>query len=75
MSETVRRRELADVLTAALHEEAGAERYRRSQIQARRGRTNAFHRARPLEFDENGFPIAQLNPGFAARLARLLTPE
>jgi hypothetical protein len=59
---------------AALSEEAGAERYRRSQVDARRGRTNAADRARPMEFDESGFPLPQRSPSFVERVARLLNP-
>jgi hypothetical protein len=72
MSDQARRRELADALAAVLHQEAGAERYQRSQKQMRRASTDAVDPARPLEFDESGFPIAQSSPSFTARVARLL---
>jgi hypothetical protein len=75
MSEQVSQRELGDALAAVLNEPAGAERYRRLQWEARRGGPEAGDRPRPLEFDESGFPIRQQNPGFASRLARLLSPN
>jgi hypothetical protein len=34
--------------------------------------TEAVGRARPLEFDRNGFPVAQRNPSFVTRVAQLL---
>ena len=67
-----RQRELGDALAVVLQEQAGAERYRRRQRQLRRGRTETLDRPRPLEFDENGFPIAQRTPSFITRVARLL---
>ncbi len=66
-------RELGDALAAALNEQAGAERYRRRQAQVRLGRTDRAGRPRPLEFDENGFPVAQGTPSFVTRVARLLS--
>jgi hypothetical protein len=65
-------RELGDVLALVLQEQAGSERYRRRQAQVRRGRTEPLDRARPLEFDESGFPIAQRTPSFVTRVARLM---
>jgi hypothetical protein len=67
-----RRSELGEALETALNDGAAAERYRRSQIDARRGRLNAAQSARPLEFDESGFPIPQRAPSFVERVARLL---
>ena len=75
ISEQVHQRELGDALAAVLNESAGGEHYRRSQWEARRGTPEAGDRHRPLEFDESGFPIRQQNPGFASRLARLLSPN
>jgi hypothetical protein len=66
-------RELGDALALVLREQAGIEGYRRGP--ARRGRTEALDRARPLEFDENGFPVAQRTPSFVTRVARLLSPS
>jgi hypothetical protein len=67
-----RRRELGDALARVLQEQTGAERYPRRQAQVRRGRTETLDRPRPLEFDENGFPVAQRTPSFITRVARLL---
>jgi hypothetical protein len=53
----------------------GAERYRRRQQQVRRRRTETVDRPRPLEFDANGFPVAQRAPSFVTRVARLLSPS
>lgn len=64
-------RDLGDAVVVALNEHAGAERYRRRQ--PRRGRTDIADRPRPLEFDENGFPVAQRTPSFVTRVARLLS--
>jgi hypothetical protein len=72
MSEQARLRELSDAVEAALGEQAGAQRYQRTQRHVR-GRT-AEDRPRPLEFDANGFPIAQRRPSFVTRVARLLSP-
>jgi hypothetical protein len=73
MSEQVHQRELGEALAAVLNEPAGAERYRRSQREARSGRAVSVDRPRPLEFDESGFPVRQGNPSFVARVARLLS--
>ena len=37
-----------------------------------RAEAETVGRARPLEFDRNGFPVAQRNPTFVTRVARLL---
>jgi hypothetical protein len=68
----VRQREWGDAL-AVVNEQTGRERYRRRQLQARRARAETQDRPRPLEFDENGFPIAQRTPSFVTRVARLLS--
>jgi hypothetical protein len=73
MSEQTRQGQLGDAMAAVLSEPAGAEHYRRLQRAARRGKTDSLDGARPLEFDESGFPIPQRNPSFATRVARLLT--
>jgi len=41
---------------------SGAEVYQGSQMQLRSGRPAAIDRPRPLEFDRNGFPVAQRRP-------------
>lgn len=73
MTGQARQRDLVGALEAALREQAGAEAYRRSQRQARRGKPDVVDRPRPLEFDRNGFPVAQRNPSFVTRVARLLS--
>jgi hypothetical protein len=50
-------------------EDQGYARYRRSR---RRTQQRSSEPARPLEYDESGFPLPQDRPGFAARVARLL---
>jgi hypothetical protein len=62
MTEQVRRGELADAVAAALGEQANAERYRYPQRRRRGVRAAALDRPRPLEFDPNGFPVAQPTP-------------
>ena len=74
MREQARMRELGHALETALRVDAGAERYQRSQSQRRRARSETADRPRPLEFDRNGFPIAQDRPSFVQRVARLLSP-
>jgi hypothetical protein len=64
-------RELRDAVSAALAEWDGAESYRRSQREALSGMADA-NRARPLEFDESGFPVAQRRLSFVRRVRRLL---
>jgi hypothetical protein len=75
MNGQTRQRELGDALALVLKEQAAAERYRRRQRQVRRGRTEIGDRPRQLEFDENGFPVAQRTPSFVTRVARLLSPS
>jgi hypothetical protein len=72
MTEQARERTLTDVVEAALSEHAGAERYQRD---ARSGNARATDRARPREFDANGFPVPQRNQRFLERVARLLNPQ
>ena len=74
MNGHARRRELGDAVAFALKEQVAAERYRRRQRQARHGTMETMDRPRPLEFDENGFPVAQPTPSFVTRVARLLSP-
>jgi hypothetical protein len=73
VTEQARQRQLAYAVAAALSEQANAERYQHSQRQLGRERA-AMDRARLLEFDGNGFPVAQRNPGFVTRVGRLLSP-
>ena len=74
MADQARERTLTDVVEAALSEHAGAERYQRYQREARSGNARATDRARPREFDANGFPVPQRNQSFPERVARLLNP-
>jgi hypothetical protein len=67
-----RQRELEQAIAATLSEEAGGS--QRPQKQAGRGETETAGRARPLEFDRNGFPVAQRNSSFVTRVAQLLNP-
>ena len=46
------------------NERASAERYR-----------GAFEHARPLEFDDRGFPVPQRSRSFRDRMARYLNPQ
>jgi hypothetical protein len=46
-------------------EDAGYARYQRTRRRPTAG-------ARPLEYDESGFPLPQQRPGFAQRVARIL---
>jgi hypothetical protein len=45
----------------------------RQPRQLRRETAGAVEHPRPLEFDGNGFPIAQRIPSFVTRVARLLS--
>ena len=74
MSEHAGQRERGYALDAILSEQAAAERYRQRQQHARSGRSGIGERARPLEFDESGFPIARRNSSLFRRVARLINP-
>jgi hypothetical protein len=71
----VRQREVGDALALVLEQHKGAERYRRRQERVRQGTTETMDRPRPLEFDQDGFPVAQRAPSFVTRVARLLNPS
>lgn len=76
MSDQARQRELFDaVAERALREQLGAERYRRRQLERTSGSSHGSEGARPMEFDESGFPISQPNSSFVMRVARLLSPR
>jgi hypothetical protein len=49
----------------------GVRRQLRAREARRSGQGGAF--ARPLEFDESGFPIIERPPSFTSRVARLLS--
>jgi len=55
---------------ADLIQQASAERY--WQHHPWREEADAEDRPRPLEFDLEGFPIAQRRPGFVERVGRLI---
>ena len=57
----------------ALNASDGAELYELRQRQMRRGRGAAENRARPLEFDDLGFPIPQPIPRFVRRVGRVIS--
>jgi hypothetical protein len=68
-----RQRELGDAVAAALKQQPGVERYQARPRQLRLETAEPVEHPRPLEFDGNGFPIAQRIPSFVTRLARLLS--
>lgn len=68
-----RQREFADAVAAALKQQTAARRYQPRPRQLRRETAEAVEPPRPLEFDGNGFPIAQRIPNFVTRVARLLS--
>ena len=74
MSNQASPRNLDDALEAALAEQVGAARYKRYQREVRSGMPRAADRARPQEFDTNGFPVVQRSRSFMERVARLLNP-
>jgi hypothetical protein len=73
MNGRARQRELGDAVAAALKQQPGARRYQPRPRQLRRETAEAVEQPRPLEFDGNGFPIAQRIPSFVTRVARLLS--
>ena len=75
MSTQTRQREVSHAIETVLSREAGAERYRRTQLRARSGRPAALDPRRPSEFDESGFASAQRDPSLVTRVARLLNPN
>ncbi len=75
MSERARQRAMTAALNAIAREQADTQRYQDKQSQARSGGMADTAGARPLEFDESGFPIRQNTPNFVQRVARLLNPR
>jgi hypothetical protein len=71
MSNQARQRELRDAVERALSEQLGAERYRRRQLEVTSGRARTTEGARPMEFDESGFPLPQRNRSFVQRVAQV----
>jgi hypothetical protein len=74
MADQVRQHEFRAAVTAFLAEREGRSRYARAQREATNGSRTGASTARPLEFDERGFPIPQVPPRFITRVARLLNP-
>jgi len=74
MSDQARTREVGNGRGRGQGERVSTERYGRSPNQAR-GRIPARLVPGPLEFDEDGFPIAQRSSSFIARVTRLRSPE
>jgi hypothetical protein len=72
MATQAQMRELRDAVEVAIADRQGAESYRRVQREALNGRRSPAGSARPLKFDESGFPINQPAPGFFERVRRLL---
>lgn len=75
MATQAQRRQWREAVEAALNERDAAERYRLRQRESRRGAAAAAERARPLEFDDRGFPIPQRVPSMLRRVAWLLGRE
>jgi hypothetical protein len=72
MADEIRRRELIRAVEAALDEVNGAERYRLSQREMRKGKADGDGRPHPLEYDSNGFPAPQPLASFGERVRRLI---
>jgi hypothetical protein len=70
----VRRRRLGHAMVAGVSDRGAMER-ERSQLGVADTDPETVGRARPLEFDANGFPVAQRNPSFVSRVARLLNSQ
>jgi hypothetical protein len=67
-----RRRKLGHAMAAGVSDRAGTRRERSQRVADIEAET--VGRARPLESDANGFPVAQRNPSFVSRVARLVNP-
>jgi len=73
MTEQSRKRQLGHAMAAGVGGRDGPDRdpsWRRSVPDEE---VETLGPARPLEFDANGFPVAQSNPSFVSRVARLLS--
>ena len=73
MANQAQMRELRAAVETALADWESAQGYLRSQRDALNGNRERAGHARPLEFDESGFPIAQKSPGFFQRVRRLVS--
>jgi len=74
MTDHSRQRKLGHAMAAGVSDRGATEREQRAQAEVADTGPKKVGRARPLEFDANGFPVAQRNPSFASRVARLLNP-
>jgi hypothetical protein len=74
MTDYARRRKLGHAMAAGVRARGATEREQRAQTEMADTEPKTVDRARPLEFDANGFPVAQRKPSFASRVARLLNP-
>jgi hypothetical protein len=72
MTDHARRRKLGHAMAAGVSDRADTEREQRAQTEVADTEPKTVGRARPLEFDANGFPVAQRNPSLVSRVARLL---
>jgi hypothetical protein len=63
--------ELVDSSEAAPSEQPRGDGFKRSRRSASDGTQETAYLPRPLEFDSNGFPVAQRRPSFVARVDRL----
>jgi hypothetical protein len=70
MADRIPKRARSARVMAELIQQASAERYLQHQVW--RDGADARDRPRPLEFDTDGFPIAQRRPGFVNRVGRLI---
>jgi hypothetical protein len=69
-----RRRRATRPLEAAVKEQLGRFDYQRPRGTLDRQPVEPMARARPLQYDESGFPIEAGGPSLAKRVTRLLSP-
>jgi hypothetical protein len=73
LADEAHQQDVLHAVEALISQRAAYAGYRRWQREESRRRANDARRAGPLEFDESGFPLPQRRPGFAQRVARLLS--
>jgi hypothetical protein len=73
LADQARDQDVLHAVEALLSQRAAYAGYRRWQREESRRRASDARRAGPVEFDESGFPLPQERPGFAKRVARLLS--
>ena len=73
MSEGLPKRQLGHPIAKGVADRQRAERDPSSRRSVPDEQAETLGPARPLEFDANGFPVAQSNPSFVSRVARLLS--